>query len=97
MEQIEDRGRLYRRGMILGWTLAEVFLLVVFILLLLFGQMVRKEANDKDLQIKLAIASQQLREEKQANAALQIETGVRAITESCGSGAGMKKAAYPSA
>jgi len=76
MEQLEDRGRSYRRGTILGWTLAEVFLLIVFILLLLFGQMARKHANEQDVRTKLTAMSQQLDEEKRSNAALLMETSV---------------------
>ncbi len=34
---IEQKNRAYRRGLILGWTLAEIFLLILFILLLAFA------------------------------------------------------------
>ena len=76
MERTEVRGRGYRRGMILGWTLADIFLLIVFMLLLLFGQMARKKMDAKNARSELLTVSQQLRNEKQANAALLIETGV---------------------
>lgn len=33
----EQKNRAYRRGLILGWTLAEIFLLILFILLLAFA------------------------------------------------------------
>src|SRR6516162_5811419 len=34
---IEQTNRAYRRGLILGWTLAEIFLLILFVLLLAFA------------------------------------------------------------
>jgi hypothetical protein len=45
--------RTYRRGLVMGLTLAEVMLLVLFALLLLFGWVVRQDAGDRDLGEKL--------------------------------------------
>ena len=70
MEQIEAHGRSYRRGMLLGWTLAEVFILIVFALLLLFGQLTRRTATIK---IRFDTTQRQLQEKNDANNALQRE------------------------
>ncbi len=41
-------NRLYRRGLILGWTMAEVFLLIVFAMLFAFAAlMLRNEQAEK--------------------------------------------------
>jgi hypothetical protein len=48
MLSAEAGNRLYRRGVILGWTMAEVFLLIVFAMLFAFAAlMVRNEDAEK--------------------------------------------------
>ncbi len=48
MLNAEAGNRLYRRGVILGWTMAEVFLLIVFAMLFAFAAlMLRNEQREK--------------------------------------------------
>jgi len=69
--QIEQSSRAYRRGLILGWTLAEIFVLILFILLLAFAasysihktklidaQKVVEKLADETAQLRQAIKKQ---------------------------------------
>ena len=54
-----DSGRSYRRGLVLGLTLAEIFLLLLFLLLAIFSYLLSLE-EDKWVSLKSIINKQEL-------------------------------------
>jgi len=69
----ETRNRVYRRGMILGWTLAEVFVLIVFALLFAIAAMMLREKRDAEAPANLRKATRDLQKATQKIAGLQEE------------------------
>lgn len=65
------RNRVYRRGMILGWTLAEVFVLIVFALLFAIAAMMLREKRNIDAAAQLKKTRGELRGASQKIAGLQ--------------------------
>jgi len=60
---IQNQDKQYRRGLVLGLTMAEIFTLVVFALLLALAAIVQKRQQDADrLQARVILLEQQLHE-----------------------------------
>lgn len=72
--EIAGQGRFYRRGLVLGLTLAEIILLMLFILLLTLGWVIDQENRAKeklrsqrnDAESRLAVTQQELQKLKHA-------------------------------
>jgi len=48
MTAVQDQEKGYRRGLVLGLTMAEIFLLVVFVLLLVLGTLFTRQTKEVD-------------------------------------------------
>ncbi len=56
MPSIADQKRDYRRGLVLGLTMAEIFVLVIFVLLLVLSALLARQARDAaELRERIAI------------------------------------------
>ncbi len=72
---VDRNSHSYRRGLILGWTLAQVFVLILFVLLLAFAALYGREKASlvkiSDLTVDLERLSTQLNQIIQANGVLR--------------------------